>query len=130
MLSVVVSSPPTAVVYAVPAATTVVYVGETFRHHEGVTDLRNHMDWLEDELQTRTVADRLAMLERKEGERVPGGVLIAERPSQVELAGLVGASRETVARAMSELQRRGFVHKRGGGLLLLGGKDLEAELLG
>ncbi len=76
------------------------------------------------------VARRLLDLARKEGARVPGGILIAERPSQVELAGLVGASRETVARAMSELQRRGFIHKRGRGLLLLGGKDLKAEGMG
>jgi CRP/FNR family transcriptional regulator/CRP/FNR family cyclic AMP-dependent transcriptional regulator len=76
------------------------------------------------------VARRMLDVARKEGKRVPGGILIAERPSQVELAGLVGASRETVARAMSEIQRRGFIRKRGHGLLLLGGKDLEAEVLG
>ena len=25
------------------------YVGETFRHHAGVTDLCDHMDWLEED---------------------------------------------------------------------------------
>jgi quinoprotein glucose dehydrogenase len=44
------------------------YVGETFRHSQGATDLRDHMDWLEDELQTRTVADRLAMFKKWEGD--------------------------------------------------------------
>ena len=76
------------------------------------------------------VARKLLDLARQEGKRVPEGILIAERPTQVELAGFVGASRETVARAMGELQRRGYIRKQGRGLLLLGGKDLEAEVLG
>ena len=38
-----------------PAAFTVdahgdVYVAETYRLHDGVTDMRNHMGWLEDDL--------------------------------------------------------------------------------
>ncbi|MDB5351237.1 MAG: repeat protein [Planctomycetota bacterium] len=37
------------------------YVVETFRLHSGVTDARNHMNWLDDDLKSRTVADRLAM---------------------------------------------------------------------
>jgi quinoprotein glucose dehydrogenase len=37
------------------------YVVETFRLHVGVTDIREHMDWLDDELACRTVADRVAM---------------------------------------------------------------------
>ena len=32
-----------------------VYVAETFRHHAGVTDIREHMDWLEDDLAARSV---------------------------------------------------------------------------
>src|SRR5688572_30903119 len=38
-----------------------VYVAETFRHHQGVTDIRSHMDWLDDDLAARTVEDRRAM---------------------------------------------------------------------
>ncbi len=45
----------------------VVYVAETFRHHQGVTDIREHMDWLDDDLAARTVADRRAMLRKFEG---------------------------------------------------------------
>lgn len=45
-----------------------VYVAETFRLHAGVTDIRSHMDWLEDELNTWTVADRAEMYERLEGD--------------------------------------------------------------
>jgi len=43
-----------------------VYVGETFRHSAGVTDIREHWDWLDDDLAARTVADRVAYMERFE----------------------------------------------------------------
>src|SRR5262249_51036215 len=39
----------------------VVYVAETFRLGAGVTDTRNHMNWLDADLACRTVADRVAM---------------------------------------------------------------------
>ena len=39
-----------------------VYVAETFRHHKGVTDIRSHMGWLEDDLAIKSVADRVAMV--------------------------------------------------------------------
>ncbi|MBM3985819.1 MAG: glucose dehydrogenase, partial [Planctomycetes bacterium] len=38
-----------------------VYVAESFRVHKGVTDVREHMDWLDDDLSCETVADRVAM---------------------------------------------------------------------
>ena len=44
------------------------YVAETFRHHAGVTDIREHMDWLDDDLATRTVEDRRRMFAKHEGE--------------------------------------------------------------
>lgn len=37
------------------------FVAETFRYHAGVTDIRRHMDWLDDDMASRTVEDRLAM---------------------------------------------------------------------
>jgi quinoprotein glucose dehydrogenase len=37
------------------------YVAETFRLHAGVTDDRNHMDWLDEDLACRTVEDRIAL---------------------------------------------------------------------
>lgn len=46
------------------------YVAETFRLHAGVTDMREHMDWLDDELACRTVADRVAMMREHEGEEL------------------------------------------------------------
>ena len=45
-----------------------VYVAETFRHHAGVTDNRSHMNWLDDDLASRTVADRVAMYRKYLGE--------------------------------------------------------------
>ncbi len=42
----------------------VAYVAETFRHGAGVTDTRNHMNWLDDDLASRTVADRVAMYKK------------------------------------------------------------------
>ncbi len=44
------------------------YVAETFRLHDGVTDIRSHMDWLDDDLACRTVDDRVAMMQRKLGD--------------------------------------------------------------
>lgn len=48
-----------------------VYVAETFRHHAGVTDIRDHMDWLEDDLAARSVEDRVAMFKKHLGEAFP-----------------------------------------------------------
>src|SRR5262245_14228426 len=43
------------------------YVAETFRLHAGVTDNRNHskkIGWLDDDLASRTVADRVALYKK------------------------------------------------------------------
>lgn len=47
------------------------YVAETFRHQAGVADTRDHMDWLDDDLACKTVADRVALLEKHLAERFP-----------------------------------------------------------
>src|SRR2546425_8868507 len=44
------------------------YVCETFRLHAGVDDIRGLMDWLDEELASRTVDDRLAEMKRHLGE--------------------------------------------------------------
>ncbi len=47
-----------------------VYVAETFRHSDGgATDNRDHKVWLEDDLASRTVADRVAMFKKFLGEK-------------------------------------------------------------
>lgn len=45
------------------------YVCETFRHFAGVTDNRDHMYWLADDLACQTVADRVAMFRKHLGDR-------------------------------------------------------------
>jgi len=40
------------------------YVAETFRLHAGVTDNRQHMDWLDADRAARTVEDRVAMYQK------------------------------------------------------------------
>jgi quinoprotein glucose dehydrogenase len=45
------------------------YVAETFRLGHGVTDDRGHMNWLDDDLASRTVADRVAMYKKYAGGR-------------------------------------------------------------
>jgi quinoprotein glucose dehydrogenase len=42
----------------------VAYVAETFRLGAGVTDTRDHMNWLDADLACRTVADRVAMYQK------------------------------------------------------------------
>ncbi len=41
-----------------------VYVAETFRLYRGVTDTRRHMNWLNDDMASRTVDDRVAMFRK------------------------------------------------------------------
>jgi CRP/FNR family cyclic AMP-dependent transcriptional regulator len=68
------------------------------------------------------VYDRVArfLLERceEEGDAVPEGHLIKKMPTQQHIASRIGTSRETVSRALSEFQRRGFIEQRGKGLLV------------
>src|SRR6266511_729192 len=45
------------------------YVCETFRLNAGVDDIRGIMDWLDEELASRTVGDRLAEMKGHLGER-------------------------------------------------------------
>src|SRR5256712_4109181 len=47
------------------------YVCETFRLNAGVDDIRGIMDWLDEELASRTVDDRLAEMKRHLGNRFP-----------------------------------------------------------
>ena len=47
-----------------PADSGEVYVCESFRLHKGVTDIREHMDWLDDDNASRTVEDEVAMFRK------------------------------------------------------------------
>ncbi len=46
------------------------YVAETFRLHEGVTDIRGHMAWLDEELASTTVEQRVEYMKKHEGKRI------------------------------------------------------------
>ncbi|MBY0524362.1 MAG: HEAT repeat domain-containing protein [Gemmataceae bacterium] len=46
-----------------------IYVAETFRLHAGVTDICGHMNWLDDDLASRTVEDRVTMLKKYLGKQ-------------------------------------------------------------
>src|ERR1051325_1266869 len=60
------------------------YVCETFRLHAGVDDIRGIMDWLDEELASRTVDDRLAEMKRHLGERFARYSEYSERLSRIE----------------------------------------------
>jgi CRP/FNR family transcriptional regulator, cyclic AMP receptor protein len=62
----------------------------------------------------RTIRD----LANSQGEPVDGGLLVRERPTQQEIAGLIGTSRETVSRALSEFTRRGLLEMQGKQILV------------
>jgi len=73
-------------------------------------------------LATLDVSQRVVHIMRdlaeKDGEEVTEGILIKERPTQQDIASMIGTSRETVSRVLSELQRGGFVEMRGRQILL------------
>src|SRR5688572_2341064 len=46
------------------------FVAETFRLHTGVTDIRGHMNWLNDDLASKSVEDRVAMMRKYESSRI------------------------------------------------------------
>jgi CRP-like cAMP-binding protein len=64
------------------------------------------------------VARIIRDLAQKQGESVDGGLLIKERPTQQEIAGLIGTSRETVSRALSDFARRGLLEMSGKQILV------------
>jgi CRP/FNR family cyclic AMP-dependent transcriptional regulator len=72
------------------------------------------------------VARFLIELSEEEGEEVAEGVLVRKMPTQQHIASRIGTSRETVSRALSEFQRRGFVEQRGKGMLVREELDVKA----
>jgi len=61
----------------------------------------------------------------EEGDEGPEGILVRTMPTQQHIAARIGTSRETVSRALSEFQRRGFIEQRGKGLLVR--KELDVK---
>jgi CRP-like cAMP-binding protein len=61
----------------------------------------------------------LLSLARDEGEVGEGGTVIAHFPTQQDLAGRIGACRETVSRIVADLARQGLLSLRGRRLTLM-----------
>src|SRR5438874_7823013 len=59
------------------------YVAETFRHSQGVPDIRGYMSWLDDDLASRAVADRLAMYKKHLGDKLDTYTVHHERVRQI-----------------------------------------------
>lgn len=64
------------------------------------------------------LAGKLRELAAADGEETEEGVVLRQRPTQAEIAAMIGASRETVSRALSDLARRGLVLASGRKLVL------------
>ncbi len=64
------------------------------------------------------LAGKLRELAAADGEETDDGVLVRERPTQAEIAAMIGTTRETVSRALSEFARRGWLAMSGKRLLL------------
>lgn len=75
------------------------------------------------------VARVLIDLAKREGQSTDEGILIRERPTQQDLASMIGTSRETVSRVLSEFQRRGYLSMQGKQLVLSHGFDEQHAII-
>ncbi len=74
-----------------------IYVAETYRLHQGVTDIRGIMSWLDDDLSCRTVEDRIAVMKRRLGKRADSYAVHHDRIRLLEdTTGAGKADRSTV----------------------------------
>jgi CRP-like cAMP-binding protein len=73
------------------------------------------------------VATFLLELASMEGKKVEGGILIEKRPTQQEIASMLGASRETVSRVLNDFSRRGIIVMDGKSIMIKGPKDVLDE---
>lgn len=61
---------------------------------------------------------RLICLAEEEGTETAEGVLVRRRPTQQELANMIGSCRETISRAFNQLAREGLIIARGRSLVV------------
>ncbi|CAN5867866.1 Crp/Fnr family transcriptional regulator [soil metagenome] len=61
---------------------------------------------------------RLIALGREEGATGPDGLVVRRRPTQQELANMIGSCRETISRAFNQLARDGLIIPRGRSLVV------------
>lgn len=65
------------------------------------------------------VAKTILRLAGDRGETTPEGILIRRRPTHQQLANMAGTTRETVTRALTQLQRDGYIRCQGRQVLIL-----------
>ncbi len=61
---------------------------------------------------------RLVALAHEDAQELPEGMLIRRRPTQQDLANMVGACRETISRTFNSLARKGLIVPRGRSLVV------------
>ena len=61
---------------------------------------------------------RLVALAQEDAQELPEGMLIRRRPTQQDLANMVGACRETISRTFNSLARKGLIVPRGRSLVV------------
>jgi CRP/FNR family transcriptional regulator, cyclic AMP receptor protein len=61
---------------------------------------------------------RLVGLAREEGASGPDGLVVRRRPTQQELANMIGSCRETISRAFNQLARDGLIIPKGRSLVV------------
>lgn len=61
---------------------------------------------------------KLIGLAREEGGELPEGLMIRRRPTQQDLANMVGSCRETISRTFNSLARKGLIVSKGRGLIV------------
>jgi CRP/FNR family cyclic AMP-dependent transcriptional regulator len=61
---------------------------------------------------------RLVGLAREEGTSSAEGLIVRRRPTQQELANMIGSCRETISRAFNQLARDGLIIARGRALVV------------
>ena len=77
----------------------------------------------------RRVVRILLDLMGQRGIPMPPGILIRNRPTHQELAGMAGMTRETVCRVLRALQREGYLSYRGREITILREQDLRRDFL-
>lgn len=70
---------------------------------------------------------RIISLSREDGSEVPEGLLLRRRPTQQELANMIGSCRETISRAFNQLARDGLIIPKGRQLIVTNALIQRAE---
>lgn len=73
------------------------------------------------------VARLLLDLAKREGQKYQDGILIEKRPTQQDIASMIGASRETVSRVLGELNRRGLISISGKSVMIYGAEEMFSD---